>query len=39
MLETLSDDIMTAIDEEVRQMHGRSIAGTAREVRLLIKAP
>jgi hypothetical protein len=38
MLETLSDDIMTASDEDVRQMHGRKIASTAREVRLLIKA-
>jgi len=38
LLEALSEDIIAATDEEVRQMHGRAIASTAREVKLLIKA-
>lgn len=37
LLEALSEDIIAATDEEVRQMHGRSVASTAREVKLLIK--
>jgi hypothetical protein len=38
LLEALSEDIIAATDDEVRQMHGRAAAGTAREVKLLIKA-
>jgi hypothetical protein len=38
LLEALSEDIIAATDEEVRQMHGRAVASTAREVKLLIKA-
>lgn len=38
LLEGLSEEILAATDEEVRQMHGRSIAGTAGDVRRLINA-
>jgi hypothetical protein len=37
LLEALSEDIIATSDKEVRQMHGRAVAGTAREVKLLIK--
>jgi hypothetical protein len=36
LLEALAEDIIAATDEEVRRMHGRTIASTAREVRLFI---
>jgi hypothetical protein len=38
LLEALSEDIIAATDEELRQMHGRAVASTAREVKQLIKA-
>jgi hypothetical protein len=38
LLEALSEGIIAATDEEVRQMHGRPVASTAREVRSLVKA-
>jgi hypothetical protein len=38
LLEALSEDIIAATDEEVRQVHGRSIAASAREVLRLIQA-
>jgi hypothetical protein len=38
LLEALSEDIIAATDEEVGQVHGTSIAATAREVRRLIQA-
>ncbi len=38
LLEALSEDIIAATDEEVRQMHGGAVADTAHEVKLLIKA-
>jgi hypothetical protein len=37
LLDALSQDIISAADEEIRQMHGRKIESTAREVRQLIK--
>jgi hypothetical protein len=37
LFEALSEEIIAASDEEVGQIQGRTIAGTAREVRLLIK--
>ncbi len=38
LLEALSDDIIAATDEELREIQGRALAGTARQVRRLIKA-
>jgi len=38
LLDALSEDIIAATDEEVRQMNGSAVANTAREVRLLVKA-
>ena len=41
LIEALSEEILAATDAEVRRAsapHGRKIASTAREVRLLIKA-
>ena len=38
LLAALSEDIIAADDEEVRQTHGRAFVSTAREVKLLIKA-
>jgi hypothetical protein len=38
LLEALGENIIAATDDEVRQMHGRTIAGTADEVRQLIQA-
>jgi hypothetical protein len=38
LLDGLSEDILSATDDEVRQLHGKPIASTAHEVRLLIKA-
>jgi hypothetical protein len=38
LLEALGEDIVAAGDDEVGQMHGGPIAGTVREVRLLIQA-
>ena len=38
LLDALSEDIVAADDEEVQQMHGRTIASTAREVRRVIDA-
>jgi hypothetical protein len=38
LLDALSEEIIAADDEEIRQLQGRTIAGTAREVRLLIEA-
>jgi hypothetical protein len=38
LLEALGEDIIAATDEEVREMHGRSVASTAREVKSIIKA-
>jgi F420-dependent methylenetetrahydromethanopterin dehydrogenase len=38
LLEALSEDIIAATDEEVRQVHGRSVAAGAREVLRLIQA-
>ncbi|WP_407158151.1 hypothetical protein [Bradyrhizobium sp. STM 3557] len=38
LLAALSDDIIAATDEEVRQLHGRAVASTASEVKLLINA-
>jgi hypothetical protein len=39
LIEALSQEILATSDEEVRAstLHGRKIAGTAREVRLIIK--
>lgn len=38
LLEALSEDIIAATDDEVRQTHGKAVASTAREVKVLIKA-
>jgi hypothetical protein len=38
LLEALSEDIIATSDEEVRQMHGKAVASTAREIKLLIRA-
>jgi len=38
LLDALGDDIVAATDAEVRQMHGRQIENTVREVRQLIRA-
>jgi hypothetical protein len=38
LLGALGEDIIAAGDDEVAQMHGGPIAGTVREVRLLIQA-
>ncbi|MGC2774155.1 MAG: hypothetical protein WA418_00800 [Bradyrhizobium sp.] len=38
LLDALSEDIIAATDAEVREMHGRHVASTAREVGQLIKA-
>ncbi|UFZ05576.1 hypothetical protein LQG66_04455 [Bradyrhizobium ontarionense] len=38
LLDALSEDIIAATDEEVRQLHGRAVAGAAREVKRLVKA-
>jgi hypothetical protein len=37
LLAALSEDIIAATDEEVRQTHGRAFTSTAREVKSLIK--
>jgi hypothetical protein len=37
LLAALSEDIIAASDDEVRQTHGRAFASTAREVKQLIK--
>lgn len=37
LLEALGEDIIAAGDNEIGQMHGGLIAGTVREVRLLIQ--
>ncbi len=38
LLEALSDDIIATTDEELREIQGRALAGTARQVRRLVKA-
>ena len=38
LLEALSEHIIAASDEEVKQTHGKAVASTAREVKQLIKA-
>ncbi|MGJ4940312.1 hypothetical protein ACQR1W_07020 [Bradyrhizobium sp. HKCCYLS1011] len=38
LLEALSEDIIAATDEEIRQLHGRAMSITAHEIKLLIKA-
>jgi hypothetical protein len=38
LLDALSEDIIAATDQDVREMHGRAVASTAREVGQLIKA-
>lgn len=37
LLDALSEEILTATDEEVRQMHGWQLAMTAGEVDVLVK--
>jgi len=38
LLDALSEDIIAATDEEVRQMNGSAVASTARDVKSLIEA-
>ena len=38
LLQALSDDIIAATDEELREIQGRDLAGTARQIRRLVKA-
>ena len=38
LLQAISDDIIATTDEELRDIQGRALAGTARQVRRLVKA-